>query len=75
MKPIKTMSTNCILRPAPGTEDTVYPLPVTVNEHGVASCWQMTWRDRFRVFRTGRVWFHCRSNTHPPIRLTVGYRP
>lgn len=71
MKPIRTASTNGVLLPAPGTEDTVFELPVTWTESGVASCWQMTWRERFQVFDTGRVWFHCRGNTHPPIKLTI----
>ncbi len=74
MKPIMTPSTNGVLMPAPGTEDTIYELPVTQTEFEVSSCWQMTWRERWRVLRTGQVWFRCQGNTHPPIRLTVGDR-
>lgn len=73
MRPIVTESTNAVLLPAPGTEDTVFKLPVTLTDYNVASCWQMTWRERLRTLRTGLVWFHCKGNTHPPIRLSVEF--
>jgi len=33
------------------------PLPAFVDANGVAvTCWRATWRERFRIFFTGRVW-------------------
>ena len=69
MLPIKNEYTNAVLKPAPGTEDRVIDLPVTETEYTVDSCWKLTWRERFRVLRTGQIWFSCRGNTHPPIKL------
>lgn len=32
------------------------PLPAYTNETETISCWQLTWRERAKVFFTGRLW-------------------
>ena len=73
MKPIRTKSTNGILKPAPEDEGKVADLPITRSriEGIISSCWKMNWKERIKVLFSGRVWFDCSSKTHPPIRLRV----
>ena len=69
MRPIKTKSTTGWLAP-PASQPLVNWLPITTTEWHVSSCWEMSWRERFRTLWNGRVWFHCRGKTHPPIKLS-----
>ena len=32
------------------------PLPAYTNERETISCWALSWRERFRVLWTGRLW-------------------
>lgn len=70
MKPIKTESTNCILKGSEGVQD----LPVTQLEckdglQPVESCWELSEDDKKKIAETGKIYFVCLSNTHPPIWL------
>ncbi|KKN15360.1 hypothetical protein LCGC14_0986780 [marine sediment metagenome] len=67
MLPIETESTNLMLLPPHGQEDRVFTLPCTKISAGdggildftyaVESCWQMTWRERFKVLWTVKFGF------------------
>ena len=32
------------------------PLPAYINEHETISCWRLSWRERWRVLWSGRLW-------------------
>lgn len=69
MKPIITNTTNCILK---GTSEDVQDLPVTRLEyrdgtHAVESCWELSKEEISQVVKTGKLYFLCLGNTHPPI--------
>lgn len=72
MKPIKTSTTNCILK---GTSPDVLDLPVTRFNIGdtpaVESCWELSKEELERIMTTGKVYFSIYGNTHPPICLSV----
>ena len=63
------------LLPPEGHEEDVYPLHVWRHPEGgmVISKWRMTWRERLSCLWNGYVWFHCWSNTHPPITIETSY--
>lgn len=70
MKPIKTNSTNGVLR---GSGD-VADLHVTNLRYGdgsevVESCWELSDEEVQTIARTKRVYFLCLGNTHPPMML------
>ena len=73
MKPIKTKTTNCILKGhGVGVED----LPVTKINYtdgikAVESCWKMNFKERLAALLTGRIYFVCLGETHPPIYLAA----
>lgn len=72
MKPIKTESTNCILKGIEGVQD----LPVTRLEYtdgvqAVESCWELSEEDKKKIAETGKIYLLCLSNTHPPIWLNT----
>lgn len=75
MIPIKKGHTNDILKAPRGLEDRVMDLPITrfANNGGIASVWKVErfW-DRFKLFFTGQVTFHCSNPTHPPIKIWAG---
>lgn len=69
MKPIRTNTTNCILK---GNSDNVDDLPVTRFKYAddtpaVESCWQLSKEEIKQVVKTGKLYFLCLGNTHPPI--------
>lgn len=75
MKPAKTVNTNSILRAPEGSDD-VIDLPITrlIYEDGsraVESCWQLSDKELEIVRSTGKVYFVCIGETHPPILLSV----
>lgn len=75
MKPIKTNTTNSILK-APKGSDNVDDLPITRLEfsdgtHGVESCWELSKEELERVKETGKVYFLAVGDTHPPILLST----
>lgn len=70
MRPIRTDTCNCILKGSGDVQD----LPVTRLEyddgtHAVESCWELSEEERQRILETGKVYFLCLGNTHPPIVL------
>ena len=72
MKPIRTNTTNCILK---GTSEDVQDLPVTRLQYpggvsAVESCWELSKEEIEEISRTGRLYFICLGNTHPPIMLS-----
>lgn len=75
MKPIKTENTNSILLAPEGSKD-VINLPITklVYENGtraVESCWQLSDEELELVKNTGKIYFLCMGETHPPILLSA----
>jgi hypothetical protein len=75
MKPIETSSTNSILK-APQDSENVIDLPITRLQymdgtHAVESCWEMSEEELEIVKKTGRVYFACFGQTHPPILLSA----
>lgn len=32
------------------------PLPAFKDEQQTISCWQLTWKERFKLFLSGRIW-------------------
>lgn len=75
MKPIKTVNSNSILRAPEGSEN-VDDLAITrlVYEdgtHAVESCWQLSEEEFEIVKKTGKVYFLCIGQTHPPILLSA----
>jgi len=54
MKPIEFKEQNCTYAK---NQLPYLPLPVHKTEGGeVISCWHLSWRERFKVLFTGRVW-------------------
>lgn len=75
MKPVKTKNTNSILR-APEGNDNVIDLPITRLEfkdgsHAVESCWKLSKEELEKVKETGKIYFVCMGETHPPILLSA----
>lgn len=60
MKPTQFKEQNGSLLGGPaesfGTGDDVGDLPVYRDGVQIVSCWGLTWKERFRVLLTGRVW-------------------
>lgn len=72
MKPIRADTSNCILK---GTGE-VQDLPITRLEfqngsQAVESCWELSKEELEKINETGRIYFVCMGNTHPPILLDV----
>jgi len=75
MKPIKTENTNSALLAPEGSKD-VINLPITklVYENGtkaVESCWELSDEELELVKKTGKIYFLCMGETHPPILLST----
>lgn len=75
MKPIITQNTNSVLK-APKGSDNVTDLPITRFEYAdkiraVESCWELSKEELKRVKETGRIYFVCMGDTHPPILLST----
>jgi hypothetical protein len=50
------------------------PLPVIKNPNGdVISCWSLDWKERIKLFLTGKLWLMILTYNHPlqPILPTV----
>lgn len=41
------------------------PDPVLRIEGRLTCCWQLTWRERWKLLRTGRLWFQTLTFYHP----------
>lgn len=73
MKPIRTDTTNCILK---GNSDNVDDLPVARFEfedgvQAVESCWELSKEEIEQIVKTGKVYFLALGVTHPPILLST----
>ena len=75
MKPVKDKHTDSVLKAPKGQENTVMDLPITRlkysdGKHAVESCWELTPEELEEVKKTGKVYFVCMGDTHPPILLS-----
>lgn len=73
MKPIKFKGVNTILAE---NQLQYLPLPVWKGEDGtVISCWQLSWRERLKLFVDGRIWVKALTFNEPlqPQNLGVDY--
>ncbi|MBU3107169.1 hypothetical protein [Clostridium gasigenes] len=75
MKPIKTKTSNSILRGSEGAPK-VIDLPITRlqgpnGEQLVESCWELSKEELNEVSKTGKIYFLCVGATHPPILLST----
>lgn len=71
MKPIKFKEANLILAK---NQPEYRPLPAWKGEDGtVISCWQLNWRERFKLFINDRIWLRTLTFNKPlqPQRLDV----
>ncbi|HHV13217.1 MAG TPA: hypothetical protein GXX75_23365 [Clostridiales bacterium] len=73
MIPIKTETTNCIMK---GNAPDVMDLPVTmyVTEDGIPamqSCFELSEDELQEINRTGKLYFSLYGNAHPPICLST----
>lgn len=73
MKPIQFPEQTIVLRkPANMTDEECASLPVFTDGEQVISCWALTWRERFRVLVSGRVWLGVLSGrTQPPVYIVA----
>lgn len=75
MRPIKTEHTNAVLK-APKEGTSIVDLPITRLElsdgiNAVESCWKLSKEDLEEVQKTGKIYFVCIGDTHPPILLST----
>ena len=73
MKPVKTERTNCILT---SNDDNIDDLPITRIKfgdgiQGMESCWELSEEEKKKVLQTGKIYFLCTGNIHPPVLLKV----
>jgi len=71
MKPIKFKEVNFTFAP---NQPPYIPLPAWRGDDGtVISCWSLSWRERFKVLVTGRLWVKVLTFNKPlqPHRLGV----
>lgn len=74
MKAIVTEHTNSVLMAQEDQKNEVADLPITRVQfqdgtRAVESCWELSKEEIEEVMRTGRVYFVCMGDTHPPIVL------
>lgn len=74
MKAIVTEHTNSVLMAPENQKDEVADLPIARVQfqdgtRAVESCWELSKEEIEEVKRTGRVYFVCMGDTHPPIVL------
>lgn len=73
MIPVKTETTNCILK---GPSPDVMDLPVTRYETdegipAIQSCWKLSEEEIQEIIKTGEIHFSIYGVTHPPICLST----
>lgn len=72
MKPIEFEQQNKLYtRPADMTDEECSSLPVYQDNREIISCWQMSWKERFKALLTGKIWFSVLAQRQPPICLSV----
>lgn len=63
MIPIEFPEQNCVYAK---DQPEYLPLPVHKTPDGmVISCWALTWRERFKMLFTGRMWWSVLTFNHP----------
>jgi hypothetical protein len=72
MKPVKTENSNAVLKGYENVED----LPITRLQyedgtHAVESCWELSKEELEKIKETGKVFFVCIGDTHPPVLLSA----
>lgn len=72
MKPVKTKDSNSLLK----GYGNVIDLPITRlryqdGSHAVESCWELSKEELETVKETGKIYFVCIGDTHPPILLST----
>ena len=72
MKPVKTENSNSSLKGYGEVAD----LPITRlkyedGSHAIESCWELSKEELEKVTETGKIYFVCIGNTHPPILLSA----
>lgn len=72
MKPVKTENSNSVLK----GYGNVIDLPITRLEykdgsHAVESCWELSKEELEKIKETGKLYFVCIGDTHPPILLSA----
>ena len=82
MKPIKFPEQNTVWAE---NQPEYEPLPAYTHDHTTISCWGLSWRERFKVLFTGRVWLRLMNFGKPltpsllevdsPFELTFPDRP
>ncbi len=50
-------------------------LPIAHCDGSLISCWEPTWRERFRLLFLGVVWVYMAPASHPPIAVQAGGPP
>lgn len=71
MKPIKFKESNFTFAQ---NQSQYLPLPAWRKDDGtVISCWQLSWKERFKLFINGRIWLKMLTFNKPlqPQRLSV----
>jgi hypothetical protein len=71
MKPVKFKGSNVVFAE---NQPEYLPLPAYRSVNGVVvSCWQMGWKERFKLLVSGRVWLRLLTFNNPiqPQRLYV----
>lgn len=76
MTPEKHATTNATLNPAPGTEDTVIPLPITRHSYSdgtpcVVSFWRPSEAELAALNAGKPVQLTCQGETHVPLWVGV----
>ena len=63
MNPIEFPEQNCVYAK---DQPEYLPLPVHKTEYGIViSCWALTWRERFKLLFTERMWLSVLTFRHP----------
>jgi len=67
-KPVEFEGTTTELKPPPGEEDRISPLPVFRNGSVCVSCWELDDEERLELLATGRIFLSVWSGTsQPPV--------
>lgn len=72
MKPVKTEKSISVLKGYGEVADLpIIRLEFDDGSHAVESCWQLSKEELEKVKETGKVYFVCMGDTHPPILLSA----
>lgn len=59
------------VRPPEMTEEECGDLKVHRTDATIISCWQLSWKERFRLLWTGRAWLWIVGQGMPPVAMTI----